>query len=326
VEIEASEELMPGPKKILTIDGGGVRGVFSAAILEQIESATGKPASRIFDCFYGTSTGAILAAGLACGIKASELKKLYLDHGAEIFEKLPLFNPVRYAYWTYSKAPLEKKLKEIFGETGDIFSAAKLLSVQAKDTETGATVFFSNFPYVKARYPARNMPLWEIIRASTAAPTYFQSESDRYVDGGVSCYNNPSYAAFIGATKYLDWPSGAEALRIYSIGTGYHPPLIPAGELDDKIKPLIAAYAVEDLMNDVNLLQNQVMHRLSNEKACWYKRYTIKFAKESFDEFQIPSEGIDFDALAEMDAVPYAAKLALIGEAVGKKLINASDF
>lgn len=65
---------MPLPKRILTIDGGGLRGVFSAAIIERMETVTGKPARDYFDCFYGTSTGAILAAGLTHGMPASELK------------------------------------------------------------------------------------------------------------------------------------------------------------------------------------------------------------------------------------------------------------
>lgn len=314
-------------KRILTIDGGGIRGVFSAAIIEQMEAVTGKPANQLFDCFYGTSTGAILAAGLACGMKAGDLKQFYLDKGKDIFEKLPLLSIKRYLYWTYSKEPLEAELKRVFGEKRKIFEVERLLSIQAKDTETGAVAFFSNFPYMKEKQPDRNWPLWEAVRASTAAPTYFQSENDRYIDGGVSCYNNPAYAAFIGATKYLQWPMGIDKLRVYSVGTGYHPPLIPEGKLDDKNKIQMAAYAVEDLMNDINLLQNQVMKRLKDDlKECWYRRYTIKFEKASFEKEGVPTEDIDFDGLAEMDGVKYVNDLAAIGEIVGRKLVQEQDF
>ena len=100
------------------------------------------------------------------------------------------------------------------------------------------------------------------------------------IDGGISSYNNPSYASFIGATKYLRWPAGEDQLRIYSVGTGYHPPIILAGDLDEKNKIQMAGYMVEELMDDINRLQNQVMKHLEeDQKLFWYKRYTIKFEK-----------------------------------------------
>src|SRR6266540_1150086 len=101
------------PKKILTIDGGGIRGVFSAAIIEQMEAAIGKKAGEYFDCLYGTSTGAILAAALAKGMSSSELKQFYLEKGAKVFTKLPFYKIIkRNLYWTYSKEGLEKELKD----------------------------------------------------------------------------------------------------------------------------------------------------------------------------------------------------------------------
>jgi uncharacterized protein len=315
-------------KKILTIDGGGIRGVFSAAIIEQIEKTIGRKAGDYFDCLYGTSTGAILAAALAKGMTGSELKRFYIDRGAAVFTKLPFYKVIdRYLYWTYSKEGLEDELRSVFGEL-KLFDLPKLISIQTKDTRTGTPTFFNNFPYSREKYPGRNLPLRQIIRASTAAPTYFEPEANRYIDGGISAYNNPSYAAFIGATKYLGWPPGVENLRIYSVGTGYHPPLIPEGELDDRNKIAMAAYMIEELLDDINLLQNQIMKRLENDrKECWYRRYTIKFDKTSFeDRFGIPTTGIDFDALAAMDGVELVEKLAEIGETVGKKLVAAGDF
>lgn len=315
------------PKKILTIDGGGIRGVFSAAIIEQMEAATGKKAGEYFDCFYGTSTGAILAAVLAKGMSASELKRLYLDKGAKIFTKLPFYRIIkRNLYWTYSKEGLEKELKRVF-KGMKIFDLERPLSVQVKDTQTGTVAFFNNFPYTRQKYPERNLPLWQIVRASTAAPTYFKPEANRYIDGGISAYNNPSYAAFIGVTKYLGWQTGVDNLRIYSVGTGYHPPLIPKGTLDQKTKLHMAAYMIEELMDDINLLQNQIMGRLENDrKECWYRRYTIKFEKKSFENFDIPTEGIDFDELAAMDGVKLVKKLAEIGEIVAKRVVKAEEF
>jgi predicted acylesterase/phospholipase RssA len=107
---------MPTPKRILTIDGGGLRGVFSAASIERMEALAGKPAREYFDCFYGTSTGAILATGLAHGMPAAEFKQFYLDKGARVFEKLPFYQIIKkLLYWTYSKKELEKELQRVFG-------------------------------------------------------------------------------------------------------------------------------------------------------------------------------------------------------------------
>ena len=184
------------PKRILTIDGVGLRGVFAAAIIEQMEAVTGKRAKDIFDCFYGTSTGAILAVGLANGMPASELKQFYLEKGANVFEKFPFYRIIkRLLYWTYSKEHLEKELKGVFGDK-KIFDADTLLSVQVKGALTSTAQFFNNFPATKQENPEKNFPLWQIIRASTAAPTYFESEMSRYIDGGVSSYNNSSYNSF----------------------------------------------------------------------------------------------------------------------------------
>jgi patatin-like phospholipase/acyl hydrolase len=140
-------------KRILTIDGGGLRGVFAAAIIEGMEKAVGKPAGEIFDSFYGTSAGAILAAGLASGMNAAELKQFYLEKGAKVFEKLPWYRIIkRNLYWTYSKKQLEEELRAVFKDK-KIFDLQKLLSIQTKDTETGTVAFFNNFPYTPGPAP-----------------------------------------------------------------------------------------------------------------------------------------------------------------------------
>ena len=89
----------------------------------------------------------------------------------------------------------------------------------------------------------------------------------------------------------------------------------------------MAAYMIEELMDDINLLQNQIMQRLEKDrKECWYRRYTIKFEKRSFDLFGIPTEGIDFDEIAQLDGVKYIKQLAEIGERVAAVLVKSTDF
>lgn len=312
---------MEPAKRVLTIDGGGIRGVFAAAIVEAMEQRTGKPSRELFDCFYGTSTGAILAAALAFGIPAAALVRLYREQGTDIFSKTPVSRIVeRWLYWTYSKEPLEQELKQMFGEAR-LSEIPTPLAIVAKDTRTGTPAFFNNFPGAEL-----DLPLWQAVRASTAAPTFFAPELDRYVDGGISAYNNPTYAAFIGVSQYLRWPVGAERLRFYSVGTGYHPPRIVEGTLEEQNKLQMVGYVVEDLMDDINLLQNQLMSRLMRQRLCWYKRYTIRFEAESFARLGIPVEGVDFEGLSQMDGVEYLEALAAIGAEVGARLVHLEDF
>ncbi len=269
----------------------------------------GRPAKRASgDCFTGS-------------------ENIYIAKGARVFEKVPSYRLIkRNLYWTYSKKPLEGELKGVFQQRR-IFDIEKPLSVQARDTEKGTVEFFNNFPETRRQHQDRNGFMWEIIRASTAAPAYFPPEANRYIDGGISSYNNPSYAAFIGATKYLKWPKGLEKLRIYSVGTGYQPPIVPKGTLAKKTKPSMGIYVIEALLHDINLLQNQIMKRLETDtRESWYRRYTIRLDKKSFDEAKIPSKGVDFQKISKLDGVKYVAELARIGEIVGRRLVRKEDF
>lgn len=100
-------------RKILSIDGGGIKGIFSASFLAEIEEKCGGPYSEYFDMIAGTSTGAIIAAALSIGIPAQEILNLYLKKGKEIFPKgsthFKLF------HGKYSNEPLKNALIEVFG-------------------------------------------------------------------------------------------------------------------------------------------------------------------------------------------------------------------
>ena len=108
-----------GTRRLLSIDGGGLLGLIPAESLIEIESqlnqmtGTDQPLCERFDLIGGTSTGAILAAGLALGLRAKELRDFYLQYGAEIFKKVWLVERI---WHSYPSAPLERRLKEKFGE------------------------------------------------------------------------------------------------------------------------------------------------------------------------------------------------------------------
>jgi hypothetical protein len=266
--------------RLLSIDGGGLKGLIPAEALVEIETQLNRitgssvPLSDRFDLIGGTSTGAILAAGLALGLKATDLRDFYLNYGKQIFTKVIL--PERW-WHSYPSGPLEQHLKDVFGETTTLGSN-KLrtnLLVVSKNVTQGTTWFFTNNPKGKYFTNNRALPLWQIVRASTAAPTYFppqtiavpndagQPQQYEFIDGGVSSYNNPSLQVFLEATDpnyQFGWPSGADNLLLLSLGTGYSNITVAPGKAAGFDLLDWAKYAISELMDDANLQQNVLMH------------------------------------------------------------------
>jgi hypothetical protein len=233
------------PRRLLALDGGGIRGVMSLEILRKIEqdlaTATGKGASfrlgDFFDYIGGTSTGAIIAAGLAMGKSVQELIDFYIEAGPLMFEKTSLIGRLRSFY---QADPLREKLNDVFGErTLGAKDLRSLLLVVTRNATTDSPWPVSSNPL--ARYNDRDrpdsnlqIPLWQLVRASTAAPVYFPPEIvewDKddpaktffFVDGGVTSYNNPAFLLFRMATlpQYrLNWPTGEDRMMLISVGTG----------------------------------------------------------------------------------------------------------
>ena len=268
------------PRRLLSIDGGGLCGLIPAQALllieQQLDELTGdpQPLCNRFDLIGGTSTGAILAAGLALGLKAVELRDFYVKFGPGIFSKV--FLPEQF-WHKYPSGPLEKHLKDVFGEAttlGDPRLRTNILLV-AKNATLGNDWFFTNNP--KNRFFASNaqIPLWHIVRASSAAPTYFpphafavpdntgKAQTYEFIDGGVSSYNNPSLQVFLEATvpEYrIGWPMGVDNLLLISLGTGFYPVTIDEGKAAHYNLLDWAQYVLKELMNEANLQQNVLMH------------------------------------------------------------------
>ena len=244
-------------KRLLSIDGGGIRGVFSLQILvemeRQLQEDREDPSYLLSDHFHyigGTSTGAIVAACLSWGIPASEILDLYLELGSEMFRKRPV--------WQWHRAKfhpegLTEMLKKTFSEDGDGRELALLgtkrlrthFMAVTRNATTGSPWPLTNNPGAKfnqAGTPGNNLllPLWQVVRASTAAPSYYPAErvvitgeagdamadgvECLFEDGGVTPYNNPAHLLYLKATlpEYgLGWPVGKENLHLVSVGTGY---------------------------------------------------------------------------------------------------------
>jgi len=273
--------------RLLSIDGGGLKGLIPAeALIEietQLDALTGRslPLGDRFDLIGGTSTGAILAVGLALGLKAAELRNFYLKFGKQIFTKV--FWPKRF-WHSYPSGPLERRLKDVFGKDTTLGSG-KLrtnILIVSKNVTLGTTWFFTNNPKGKYFTNNRGLPLWQIVRGSSAAPTYFpprtisvpddtgQPQDYEFIDGGVSSYNNPSLQVFLEATdpKYhFGWPTGTSKLLLMSLGTGFDAATIPAGKASCYNLLDWARYAIKELMNDANLQQNVLMHLIGQPPA-----------------------------------------------------------
>ena len=243
-----------GPKKLLAVDGGGIRGVLALEVLQGIEdllrAKSGRPDFRLadyFDYIAGTSTGGIIAAGLSMGMSVGEILKFYQEAGAQMFVKANLLRRLRYKF---EDEPLAEKLREVFASDTTLGSEKlqTLLLLVMRNATTDSPWPISNNPY--ARYNGRtrddcnlDLPLWQLVRASTAAPTFFPPEvivlspgtatarEFVFVDGGVTMYNNPAFQMFLMATldRYwalkpeARWQTGAEHMLVVSVGTGTSP-------------------------------------------------------------------------------------------------------
>jgi patatin-like phospholipase len=268
-----------GTHRLLSIDGGGLCGLIPAEVLmlmeKQLDQLTGTSQllCERFDLIGGTSTGAILAAGLALGMRAQELRDFYLEYGPKIFTKGCLLNRFKYKY---PCTAIEEQLKEQFGEAttlGDERLRTTVLLV-TKNATQGNDWFFTNWKQNKYYEANKKIPLWHIVRASSAAPTYFPphefgipdgqggTQTCEFIDGGVSSYNNPALQLFLEATvpAYgIGWPTGVEKMLLMSLGTGFAPLTIAEGRATHYNLIQWAAYLLKELMNEANLQQNLLL-------------------------------------------------------------------
>lgn len=246
-----------GPRKLLALDGGGIRGAMTLEVLEKIESELQSRLGRgddfvladYFDYVAGTSTGAIIATCLSLGMRIDAIRKFYVDSGPAMFNKANLLR--RYFRNKFHDEKLAEKLRQIIRQEADkqgigpkpgeneinlgTDALKTYLMLVLRNATTDSPWPISNNPAAKYNDSTRsdcnlNLPLWQLVRASTAAPTYFPPEvvyigehEFIFVDGGVTMYNNPAFQLFLMATvkKFnLGWPTGEDQMLLVSIGTG----------------------------------------------------------------------------------------------------------
>jgi len=351
-----------GPKRILALDGGGIRGALTLGYLERIEGILRRRHQRndlrlcdYFDLIGGTSTGAIIAAALAIGLTASEIKKMYLTLGGRVFGRRKL------KFWDarFDEKPLIEELGTVFAKRklGDD-SVLTGLCILAKRADTASTWPLINHPRGKYYEKNKDILLQEAVRASTAAPTYFipqrlmvgGEEWGAFVDGGVSMANNPALQLFLVATLKgfpFRWPVGENRLLLASVGTGLwtHGKMVD-DVTDDKLWDW-AAQVPELLMDDANW-QNQLLLQylsrsatpweidrevgdlstdlLTSEPALTYLRYNVRIEGPALSALGLTDLVVKAEKLREMSDAGNREDLARIGDAAAWQQVRDEHF
>jgi len=226
------------PYRILSVDGGGIRGLYAAALLDRLLADVPGLLDRV-NLFAGTSTGAIIALGLARGVQPKDLVALYRDNARQIFH-LAVWRTLEgldgFCRAKYDDKDLANALEAKFGKMTLADLSPKRVLVPTFDLDNeGARgrrrmwkpKFFHNFPGPDSDGDQRVV---DVALRSSAAPTYFPTYQG-YIDGGVVA-NNPSMAALAQA---LDAQTGGQVLsdiRLFSLGTGTSPAYLPGQLLD----------------------------------------------------------------------------------------------
>jgi patatin-like phospholipase/acyl hydrolase len=217
-------------RRILSIDGGGIRGIIPASALVALEQQLGRPVRECFDFLAGTSTGALICAAAAAGAPASQILDAYVAHSGDIFTPPKIIAESKRLIEGYMYDP-ENIQKALLAELGP--AASWLLNdspVRLLITATG----INTKPWYFVRDNPRNaqttgsLKLVDCAVASASAPTYFkpwkidiQGNSTLLVDGGVGVTGNPVYQACVEAFYYDDF-TPSETL-VVSLGTGFYP-------------------------------------------------------------------------------------------------------
>jgi len=289
-------------KKVLSIDGGGIRGIIPAMILAEIERRTGKRIAEMFDLVAGTSTGGILALGLTKPgqgggpeYSAKRLIELYETEGGRIF-----FTPVWHRLHSvggiteerYPATGIDEVLLEYFGEVR-LADAVKEVLVTAYEIEQRGPWFFKRRHARDSTKDGYNHYMREVARATSAAPTYFEplqlkvgSLGNRaFIDGGVHS-NNPAMCAYVEARKI--YPEENDFL-VVSLGTGEQTREMPYKEVKGWGLALWAQpilNVVFDGVSDTVDYQLQEILSTENGDAPCYHRFQTKLdiGKDDMDD------------------------------------------
>ena len=382
----------PGPKKLLALDGGGMRGLIAIEILEGVETLLRQRSGNkdlvladYFDYVAGTSTGAIIGTAISLGFSMDQIRPFYLT-GAHamldpangvlrlarklgpksVFTKFLSTVGVLASSSMYTQKALADQIRTTIGSddgrdaTLGTDKLRTLLLIVMRNASTDSPWPISNNP--RAKFNRRDvdgcnleLPLWQLVRASTAAPVFFPPEVIRignqefvFVDGGITVYQNPAFLLFLMATlpEYeVRWPAGEDKLLLVSVGTGisenanlglrphqmnllYNVESLPSA--------LISAAGVEqDMLCRVfgktrkgDALDAELGDLVGNraplpEKLFTYVRYNVDISRQGLDRLGL--KGIDESAMTPFDDA-HAEELRIVGKAAADRCVSVDDF
>jgi hypothetical protein len=262
------------PFRILSLDGGGIMGAFAASALAALEDATDRRVVEHFDLITGTSTGGIIAIGLAMGASAAEICRFYKEDGPKIF---PARKGISEWYWrtrslikpAFMSGELKKAILKVVGDR-PLKEAQTRLVIPSYDVNTGKIVVFKT-PHHPWYTKYCNLPAVDVALATAAAPTYFPAHTidkwGMFIDGGLWA-NCP---AMVGVVEVLDFLGQAPRhVRMLSVSTTSYPFRI---EKPDQLRGLLGwapklkdtfmfgqAQAAENMARC--LLRSGVFHRI----------------------------------------------------------------
>ncbi|MBI1881284.1 MAG: patatin-like phospholipase family protein [Chloroflexi bacterium] len=351
-----------GSKRILALDGGGIRGILTLGYLKRLEDILRArygndpdfSLSDYFDLIGGTSTGSIIATGLALGFSVEKLQSIYRTLAGEVFKK-PLLSLGLFSA-KFPEEPLIEALTENFSDHTLGSEELKTgLMIMTKRFDTGSPWVIHNNPRGKyfnppegdhKALPNRDFLLRQVVRASTAAPHYFQPESfpvgegedAAFIDGGVSAFNNPSLQMFMMATLKgfgYNWPVGVTKLLLVSVGTGYQKTRYTAKEVMDMPAVQLAGMSLLGLMSECDWLGQTMLQWLSDSptatpinreigdladdllggrKLLSYLRYNVRFDSVWLkDNLDVVMDAKEVGSLTAMDQPKNIDLLANLG-------------
>jgi hypothetical protein len=362
-----------GSKKILALDGGGIRGMMTVEILAALEELLRRELKRgpdfvladYFDFVAGTSTGAIIAACVSLGMKTADIRDFYVGSGADMFDKASILRRFRYKY---DDDKLAAKMQSIFGAKTTLGSdkLRTVLMMVMRNASTDSPWPVSNNPFAKYNLAERrkppcedcnlDIPLWQLVRASTAAPVYFPPEVVKvgkrdfiFVDGGITPYNNPAFQAFLMATVQpyeMNWATGETNLLIVSIGTGTSPNantdlepnemnlLYNAGSIPSAL--MFASLNEQDFLCRVfgkclvgDPIDREIGDMIDKSgpvspKLFTYGRYNAELTREGLNALGLKQ--IEPEDVQKLDSIEHIAELQTLGKAVAARALKATDF
>lgn len=350
-----------GPYKLLALDGGGIRGLITLQVLAKIEETLRQQLGRdekfvladYFDYIAGTSTGAIIATALSKGMSVAQIQEFYDKTGKDMFDtRFDILTFLNFLSYRYDDTNLAKQLREVFGKNTRFGSQdlKTLLMLVMRNANTDSPWPLSNNPKAKfnqGKDSNLDLPLWQLVRASTAAPTFFPPETIEvggkkfvFVDGGVTPYNNPAFQLFLMATLepyQLMWPAGEDNMLLVSVGTGVTPNINDLKARDMwtlynaqnlPLALMLASQYQQDFLCRIfgkcllgDIIDTEVGDLLQTKgplesKLFTYLRYDVELTRDGLNKLGL--NDIKVENVQKMDSVEHTKELKRIGKAIAK--------